>query len=157
VTRYLPLGNLMASEAAKTRIAISLVALFIAWFVSGVATGWKLGDPRAAFAFCLWSIPFFAVAWVVMGIPIIALGNRILGVPQIILGISGATVGALVIAFPAVIVWTISPGTGQHFNWSAFRDWSYWRGWPAFGAAIGAGVTIVYRWLLRWATRRTRS
>jgi hypothetical protein len=141
----------MASEAVKTRIGISLVALAIAWVVSGFAFGWRLGDARASFAFFVWSIPFFAAAWVVMGIPIIALGNRILRVPQILLGISGAAVGALVMHFPAVIVWAISLGNDQHFDSSTFRDWSYWKGWPAFGAAIGAGVTIIYRWLLRWA------
>lgn len=141
----------MTSEAVKTRIAISLVALAIAWIVSGVATGWSLKDARAAFAFFLWSIPFFAAAWVVMGLPIIALGDRVLRVPQIVLGISGAAAGTLVMVFPALVVWTISPGSGPHFHWSAFRDWSYWKGWPAFGAAIGAGTTILYRWLLRWA------
>jgi hypothetical protein len=145
----------MASEEVKTRIGISLVSMAIAWFVSGVASGWSLRDANAAFAFFLWSIPFFAVAWVLMGIPIIALGNRILRIPQILLAICGAAAGALVMHFPT-IGWAIFLGKEQHVDWSVLREWSYWRGWPAFGAAIGAGVTIMYRWLLRWANRGDR-
>jgi hypothetical protein len=126
------------------RIANSIEAIGICWFVSGIASGLRFRDPRISFLFFLWSLPFFAVAWVLVGIPIIAMGNRILRIPPILLGIAGAIAGAFVIIFPFFVLAVISRGTVNFAGWR----WSSLKGWPAFGAGIGASGVILYSWLL---------
>ncbi len=134
------------------RVASSLEALGICWFVAGIVFGLFLRDARGFFLFYFWSLPFFAVGWVLVGIPIIVMGNRIVRVPKILLGVAGAIAGALIVLLPTLVLWVTSRGA-EHFK----LDWDYWRGWPAFGAAIGASGVLVYSWLLARATYRTRS
>lgn len=126
------------------RIAHSIEAIGICWFISGIASGVRFRDPRVSFLFFLWSLPIFAFGWVLVGIPMIAIGNRILRIPTILLGIAGAIAGGLVILFPFFIVSMISHGTISFAKWR----WSSLNGWPAFGAGIGTSGVILYRWLL---------
>ena len=140
----------MAGTSIGARISISLAALGIMWFVSGVGLGLRAGDGMASFAFFLWSIPLFLVGWVLLGIPVVAMGDRIYQAPTIVLGIAGAIAGALVMFLPAMIIWTVSSGV-EHFN----IDLPYLKGWPSFGAAIGAGAAILYRWMLSSQLRRS--
>lgn len=53
---------------------------------------------------------------------------------------------------PAGVLWAISSGT-EHFK----LDWDYLKGWPAFGAGIGASGVILYVWLLSRAVYRAKS
>lgn len=140
----------IAGTSIGARIRISLAALGITWFVSGVGLGLRVGDGVATFAFFLWSIPMFLVGWMILGIPIIAMGDRIDQAPTIVLGIAGAIAGAVVMFLPAMIIWTISPGV-EHFN----IDLPYLKGWPSFGAAIGGGAAILYRWILSSQLRKS--
>lgn len=140
----------MAGTSLGVRIRISLVASGIAWFVSGVALGLRTGDGMASFAFFLWSIPMFLIGWVIMGIPVIAMGERIYQAPAIVLFIAGAMVGAIVLLLPTIVIWVNSRGA-EHFE----IDLSYLKGWPSFGAAIGAGIAVVYRWLLSLELQRS--
>jgi hypothetical protein len=139
----------MVNPTLTTRIRSSLVALGICWFVSGVASGLYIWDVRGSFLFFFWSLPFFVVGWTLVGIPIIVTGNRILRIPKVLLGVAGATAGAMVMLLPTLVLWAISLGT-QHFR----LDWAYWKGWPAFGAGIGAAGLILYGWLLSRAVYR---
>ena len=141
----------MATAALTIRIASSLEALGLCWFVSGVATGLYIGDARGTFLFFFWSLPFFALGWALIGIPIIAMGNQILRISKTLLGVAGATAGAFVMLLPTWALWAISLGT-EHFR----LDWAYLKGWPAFGAGIGGSGVILYRWLLSRAIYPTR-
>jgi hypothetical protein len=133
----------MANVDLTTRIQASLFALAIAWFLSGLAFGIRVGDARACFLFFVWSVPLFAVGWILLGIPVIAMGTQILKHSRVVLGLSGAIVGFLIMLLPYEIVWMITPGAKQ------FKlDWSFFKGWPGFGAVIGAGAIFFYRWLL---------
>src|SRR5260370_1868269 len=146
----------MANATLTTRIGISLEALFATWFVCGVFTGLHFRDFGISLLFLFWSVPFFAVGWILAGIPIIALGNLILRIPTIILGIAGAMAGVFVILLFPVIEWVsylINPVPG--ITHSIYLPWSDLMGWPAFCAALGAGGTILYRWLLSRLARRT--
>jgi len=141
----------MVNPSLSVRIARSIGALAICWFVSGVALGLRIWDIRATFLFFFWSLPLFAVGWMLVGIPIIAMGSRILRIPKLLLGIAGAIAGASVILLPTVIGWAISLGT-EHF----VLNWTYLKGWPAFGAAIGAGGLTLYSWLFSREINRTK-
>jgi hypothetical protein len=130
------------------RIATSLEALGIVWFVSGIAFGAHFRDVSASLLFFFWSVPFFAAGWILAGIPIIAMGSRILKIPVFVLGILGAAVGFFVILFFPLLDWTIHllrPVAGVRYGLDL--RWSYLIGWPAFCAALGAGGMIIYRWL----------
>jgi hypothetical protein len=131
----------MADVTMATRIQTSLFALAIAWFLSGIVFGLRFWDARASFLFFLWSVPFFAVGWVLLGIPVIAMGTRILEHSHVVLGVSGAIAGLFIMLLPTG--WLIALD-GIQFK----LDWSILRGWPSFGAAIGAGAMLLYRWLL---------
>jgi hypothetical protein len=133
----------MADVDLTTRIQASLFALAIAWLLSGLALGIRVWDARACFLFFVWSVPFFAVGWILLGIPVIAMGAQILKHSRVVLGISGAIVGFFIMLLPYAIIWMITPGA-KHFN----LDWSFFKGWPGFGAVIGAGAISSYRWLL---------
>jgi hypothetical protein len=141
----------MLTPPLLIRIANSIEAIGICWFVSGIASGLRFRDPRVSFLFFLWSLPFLAVGWVLVGIPIIAMGNRILKIPKIFLGIVGAIAGAFIILFPIFVVSVISRGTVDFAGWR----WSSLKSWPAFGAAIGACAVSLYRWLLSREINRT--
>ena len=52
--------------------------------------------------------------------------------------------------FPPLVIWAFS-GETEHFVF----DRGYLLGWPAFGAGIGAGTTMLYAWLFSRATRKT--
>jgi hypothetical protein len=142
-------GEPMVNPTLTIRIASSLAALGICWFVSGVATGLYIWDVRGTFLFFFWSLPFFVVGWTLVGIPIIVMGDQILRIPKALLGVAGATAGAMVMVLPTLVLWAISLGT-QHFR----LDWAYLKGWPAFGAGIGAAGVILYGWLLSRAVYR---
>ena len=139
----------MLTPTLPIRIAISLAALAICWFVSCIASGLRFQDPAVSVLLFIWSPPFFAVGWVLVGIPIIAMGNRILRIPPILLGIAGAIAGVFVIIFPFFVLAVISRGTVNFAGWR----WSSLKSWPAFGAGIGACAVILYRWLLTRALR----
>ena len=131
----------MADVNLKVRIKLSLLTLAISWFLSGLALGVRLWDARACFLFFVWSVPFFVVGWVLLGIPVIAMGTQILKLSYVIIGVSGAVVGLFIMLLPAG--WMIAHGSIQ------FKlNWSILNGWPGFGAAIGAGGMLLYRWLL---------
>jgi len=131
----------MADIDLTTRIETSFFALAIAWFLSGVAFGIRFWDARACFLFFFWSVPFFAVGWVLLGIPMIAMGTQILKLSHVVLGVSGAIAGLCIMLLPTG--WLIALGAIQ------FKlDWSILNGWNGFGAAIGAGAMLFYRWLL---------
>jgi hypothetical protein len=133
----------MVKATLTIRIAISVMALGICWFVFGVALGIYSRDARGTFLFFFWSLPLFAVGWALVGIPIIAMGNQILRISKVFLGFAGAAAGVLIVLLPTVVLSAISLGSG-HFR----LDWSYMKGWPVFGAGIGASGMILYSWLL---------
>jgi hypothetical protein len=141
--------RLMADVDLTTRIQASLLALAIAWFLSGLALGIRVWDARACFLFFVWSVPFFAVGWILLGIPVIAMGTQILKHSRVVLGLSGAIAGFLVMLLPSTIIWMLTRGA-EHFK----LDWSFFKGWPGFGAVIGAGAMSSYRWLLSRAVSR---
>jgi hypothetical protein len=134
----------MADVALTTRIELSLLTLAISWFLSGVALSVRLWDVRACCLFFLWSVPFFVMGWVLLGIPVIAMGTQILKLPHVVLGVSGAAVGLFIMLLP--IAWLIALGAIQ-FKF----DPSILKSWPGFGAVVGAGGMLLYRWLLSLA------
>ena len=101
----------------------------------------------------MWSTPFFAAAWVVAGIPIAIAGDLVLRVPKSLVAIGGAAAGAFVLFLLPFIEWLKfliwkTPGITR----SIALPWAYLTGWPAFCAALGAGGTVLYRWLLARAS-----
>lgn len=140
----------MLTPPTPIRIIISLAVMAICWFVSGIAFGLYLKDPNASFAYFIWSIPFFAVAWAIAGLPIVFLGTRILKIPTILFGVVGALAGILSVLIFFVVFAQIANGT---VNWSASR-WPDLRGLPAFGAGNGACAVILYQWLLSREVKR---
>jgi hypothetical protein len=139
----------MENATLPIRIASSVEALGICWFVSAVAAGLRFRDPRVSVLLFLWSLPFFAVAWVLVGIPIIAMGNQILRIPTLLLGVAGAIAGAFIMLLPFFVVSVIARGTIDFAGWR----WSSLKSWPAFGGGIGASGLILYSWLLSRAIR----
>ena len=143
----------MATVTLTTRIGISLVALAVTWLVCGVSTALRFLDPEVALLFFLWSVPFFAVAWIVTGVPIIAMGNLALRIPTVLVALAGALGGVFVLFLPLMLEWArdlTSPVPGV--TRSIHLPWSYLKGWPAFCALLGACGTVLYRWLLSRAT-----
>lgn len=138
----------MDNPTLTIRIANSLLALAVCWFVSGVASGLRIRDIGATLLFFIWSLPFFAVGWALVGIPIIAMGNRILKIPKILLGAVGAAAGALIMLLPSLVFWALGSVNSP-------MNWAYLKGWPAFGAGIGASGVILYSWLLSREIHRT--
>jgi hypothetical protein len=131
----------MADVNLTTRIELSLLALAILWFLSGIALSVRVWDARACFLFFFWSVPFFAIGWIFLGIPVIAMGTQILKLSYVVVGLSGAIVGLFIMLLPTG--WLVALGAIQ------FKlDWSILKSWPGFGAAIGAGGMLFYRWLL---------
>ena len=125
------------------------MALAATYIVDGVCVGFRFLDLRICLLFFIWSLPFFAVAWMVTGVPIIAAGNLVLKVPVILVVLAGATAGVFVVLLLPLIEWVkylISPAPG--ISRSISLPWSYLMGWPVFCAALGAGGTVLYRWLL---------
>jgi hypothetical protein len=140
----------MLTPILPIRIYISIEAIGICWFISGIASGVRFRDPEVSFLVFLWSLPIFAFGWVLVGIPIIAMGNRILRVPKILLGITGAIAGGLVMLFPTFDVTVISRISFAGLRWSSLN------GWPTFGAGIGASGVIIYSWLLSREIKRSK-
>jgi len=140
------------NTSLTTRIEVSLRALGIVWFVSGIAFGVHFRDAFASCLFFFWSMPFFIVGWLVTGIPVVAMGNQIFRIPKIILAVSGAVLGIFVTLLPFELDWAISLGA-KHFR----LGWSDFKGWPAFGAGIGAGGVILYVWLLSRAVHQNKT
>jgi hypothetical protein len=140
----------MLTPPPLIRIANSIEAIGICWFISGIAWGFLYRDPRVAFLFFFWSLPFLALAWVLVGIPLIAMGNRIIRIPKVFLGIGGAIAGTFVMLFFFVAFSVIANGT---INLKGFK-WSFLKGWPAFAPGIGASVVILYSQLLSREIKR---
>jgi hypothetical protein len=136
----------MVNPTLTVRIASSLAALGVCWFVFGVAFGFYIWDVRGIFLFFLWSLPFFAVGWILVAIPIIVMGNRILRIPKALLVVAGATAGVFVVLLPYLVLGASSGN--QHFR----LEWAYLKGLPAFGAGIGATGVILYGWILSRAS-----
>jgi hypothetical protein len=139
----------MSSVKLSTRIQISLIALAAAYITGGVSVGFRFWDLRIFLLFLIWSLPFFAVAWVVAGVPIIAAGNLVVRIPLIVALLAGAAAGVLVLMLLPLLEWVkflICPTPGVIRSIDLPR--SYLMGWPAFCAALGAVGTIQYRWLL---------
>jgi hypothetical protein len=133
----------MADIRLARRIKLSLVALAISWLLSGLALSVHFRLGMDSFVFFFWSVPLFAMGWVLLGIPVIVMGTQILKLPRVVLGVSGAAVGIFIMLLPVEIEWMISLGA------KPFKlDWSILKGWPGFGAAIGAGGMLFYHWLL---------
>jgi hypothetical protein len=136
----------MANAELTTRIELSLLTLAISWFLSGLALSVHLWDARAGFLFFVWSVPFFVAGWVLLGIPAIAMSTQILMLSPVVLGVSGAIAGLFIMLLPTG--WLIALGAVQ------FKlTWSIVTGWDGFGAAIGAGGMLLYRWLLSRAVQ----
>lgn len=135
----------MERIALRIRIVVSLIAVGVTWFLSSVAFSLYYRDIRALYAFSIWSIPFFVVGWVFLGIPTIALSAQLLLTPALVLGlgITGAVAGGMIMLAPGAFARWSSPQT----HWVPFA-WTDLTGWPAFGAAIGAGGLLLYGWLL---------
>jgi hypothetical protein len=141
--------NLMSNAGLSTRIQISLIALAAMYIACVVSAGLRYWDLQIFLLFLFWSVPFFVVAWIVTGLPIVAAGNLVLRVPMILVALAGAAAGDFVLLLLPLIEWIkylIWPIPGQ--SRSISLPWSYLMGWPAFCAALGAGGTILYRWLL---------
>ena len=62
-----------------------------------------------------------------------------------------ATIGFLEVQEKSRLIIWVSSGETEHF----VVDRGYLLGWPAFGAAIGAGTTMLYAWLYSRAMRKT--
>jgi hypothetical protein len=139
----------MANPTLAIRIASSLAALGVCWFVFGVGFGFYIWDVRGIFLFFFWSLPFFAVGWILVAVPIIIMGKRILRIPKVLLVVAGAAAGVFVMLLPYLVLGAISSGT-HHFK----LDWAKLKGLPAFGAGIGATGVILYGWLLSRASHR---
>lgn len=140
----------MAEVRLIKRVLYSLIALAAIWSLSGIALAIHVGDARVLFIFWIWSIPFFTAGWVAVGLPMVAMGARVLKVPRVILVIFGAIAAGLIMLLPRLIIWA-SSGETEHF----VVDRGYLLGWPAFGAAIGAGTTMLYAWIFSRAVRKT--
>jgi hypothetical protein len=143
----------MATVTLTTRIGISLVALAVTWLACGASTALRFLDPQIALLFFVWSLPFFAVAWIVAGVPIIAMGNLALRIPTVLVALAGALGGVFVLFLPLMLEWArdlTSPVPGV--THSIHLPWSYMKGWPVFCALLGACGTVLYRWLLSQAT-----
>jgi hypothetical protein len=139
----------MSNAKLSTRIQASLIALAATYIVGGVSVGFRFWDLQISLIFLFWSLPFFAVAWAVAGVPIVAAGNLVLRIPVILVVLAGAAAGVFVLMLPPLVEWIkflIWPTPG--ISRSISLPWSYWRGWPAFCAALGAGGAALYRWLL---------
>jgi hypothetical protein len=139
----------MTTVTLTTRIGISLVALAVTWLVCGVSAGLRFRDPELALLFFVWSVPFFAVAWIVTGVPIIAMGNLALRIPTVLVALAGALGGVFVLFLPTMLEWArdlTSPVPGV--THSIHLPWSYLKGSPAFCALLGACGMVLYRWLL---------
>ena len=139
----------MSNVKLLTRIQISLIALAATYIVGGVSVGFRFWDLRIFLLFLFWSLPFFAVAWILTGAPIIAAGDLVLRVPVILVVLAGAAAGVLVLLLLPLVEWVKyliwpTPGISRSID----LPWSYLRGWPSFCAALGAGGTVLYRWLL---------
>jgi hypothetical protein len=139
----------MSNVKLSRRMQISLIALAATYIVGGVSVGIRFWDHQISLLFLIWSLPFFAVAWIVTGVPIIAAGNLILRIPVILVVLAGAAGGVFVLLLLPLIDWVKyllwpTPGISRPIN----LPWSYLVGWPAFCAALGAGGTVLYRWLL---------
>jgi hypothetical protein len=139
----------MSNVKLSTRIQISLIVLAATYIVGGVSVGFRFWDVRIFLIFLFWSLPFFAVAWIVAGVPIVAAGDLILRIPVILVVLAGAAAGVLIVMLLPLVEWSRyllwpTPGISR----SVDLPWSYLRGWPAFCAALGAGGTALYRWLL---------
>jgi hypothetical protein len=139
----------MSNAKLSTRIQISLLALAATYIAGGVSVGFRFWDLQIFLLFLFWSLPFFAVAWIVTGVPIVAAANLVLRIPAILVVLAGAVAGVFVLLLlPLVelikyLLWP-TPGISRSIS----LPWSYLRGWPAFCAAMGAGGTVLYRWLL---------
>jgi hypothetical protein len=139
----------MSNARLSTRIQISLIALAATYIACAVCFGLRSWNLQITLLSLIWSLPFFATAWIVTGVPIIAAGNLVLRVPVILIGLAGAAAGVFVLLLLPLMEWVkflIWPIPG--INHSINLPWSYLMGWPAFCAALGAGGTVLYRWLL---------
>jgi uncharacterized membrane protein YuzA (DUF378 family) len=144
------MGGRVADVSLIKRVLYSLIALAAIWSLSGIALAIYLKDARPLFIFWIWSLPFFTAGWVAVGLPMVAMSARVLKVPRVVLVIFGAIAGGLIMLLPPLIIWAFS-GETEHFVF----DRGYLLGWPAFGAAIGAGTTMLYAWLFSRAMRKT--
>jgi len=125
-------------------VYLSIGALGICWFVSGILFALYCWDVGALFLFYMWSVPFFAAGWIVAGIPIIALGSKILRAPKLLLGLSGALAGIFVIFLCYVIFFILTgnrPNPRVNINGLARLLATF--------AASGAAPVLVYRFLLQ--------
>jgi hypothetical protein len=141
----------MSNVKLSTRIQISLIALAATYIAGDVSVGFRFWDLQISLLFLIWSLPFFAVAWIVTGVPIIAAGNLVLRIPLILVVLAGAAAGVFVLLLLPLVEWVkylIWPTPG--ISRSISLPWSYLVGWPAFCAALGAGGTMLYRGLLSW-------
>jgi hypothetical protein len=141
--------NLMARAKISTRVQISLIALAATYIVGDVSIGLWFWDLQISLLFLIWSIPFFAVGWLVTGVPIIAAGDLVLRIPTVLVAVMGAAAGVFVLLLMPLLEWLryliwTTPGITHSID----LPWSYLKGWPAFCAALGAGGTMLYRWLL---------
>jgi hypothetical protein len=139
----------MSNVKLSSRIQISLIALAATYIAGDVSVGLRFWDIQISLIFLIWSLPFFAVAWIVTGVPIVAAGNLVLRIPVILVILAGAAAGVLVLFLLPLVDWVKyliwpTPGISRSIN----LPWSYLMGWPAFCAALGAGGTFLYRWLL---------
>ena len=148
----------MSNVRLSTRIQISLIALAATYLAGGVSVGFRFWDLQIFLLFLLWSLPFFAVAWIVTGVPIVAAGNLVLRTPVILVVLAGAAAGVFVLLLLPLVEWIKfllwpTPGISRSIS----LPWSYLKGWPAFCAGLGAAGTFLYRWLLSRATNHAGS
>jgi hypothetical protein len=148
----------MSNVKLSTRIQLSLIALAAMYIACAVSVGLRYWDLEIPLLFLFWSVPFFAIAWIVTGVPIVAAGNLVLRIPAILVALAGATAGVFVLLLQPLVEWIKyllwpTPGISRSIN----LPWSYLAGWPAFCAALGAGGTVMYRWLLSRAIRHPLS
>lgn len=140
----------MEKLALTPRVVISIEALGICWFVSGVLFGLFLRDAQAMFAYFFWSVPFFVAGWLLVGIPLIATGHWLLRMPGILLGLAGAVGGVFIMLLPYLVALAASSGSA-HLSFGR-SNLSYW---TAFNAGIGSAAVMIYRWLLFREINRT--
>jgi hypothetical protein len=141
--------DLMSNAKLSTRIQISLIALAATYIAGAVSVGIRFWDLQVSLIFLIWSLPFFAVAWIVTGVPIVAVGNLVLRIPVILVVLAGAAAGVFLLLLLPLVEWAkylIWPTPG--ISRSISLPWSYLMGWPAFCAVLGAGGAVLYRWLL---------
>src|SRR5271155_1072070 len=99
------LGNLMSNVKLTNRIQISLIALAATYVAGGVSVGFRFWDFQISLLFLIWSLPFFAVAWIVTGVPIIAAGNLVLRIPVILVVLAGGAAGVFVLSLLPLVDW----------------------------------------------------